>query len=110
MKKNISFRVTFYMGLLVIFLVFGFLSLIFMNIFWAVSPKLKHEKTVEVVSNYEVELDSETEKKTDTVKIYIEKPLSKPVDTPKNNPSVKPKVVVPVIEKQDTTNVIDTIN
>lgn len=110
MKKNHSFRATFYMGLFVILVVFGVLSLIVLNVFWAVSPKLRHEKSVETIQNYEMELDSDTDKKPDTVKIYIEKPVSKPVDTPKNNTSVKPKVVAPVIEKQDTTSVSDSTN
>ena len=108
MKRNNSFRTTFWMGLLVMMMIVSILWLIVINVFHFVSPKLVSEKKVEV--------SIETEQKSEYVEpikthdtIYIEKPIVKPFDTPKSYIQPKPKVTLPISEKEDTTKINDTI-
>lgn len=103
MKKNNSFRMTFYLGLTIIVLAVSFLTLIAINIYDALTPKFRKDK----LEIYIDDVKPEKEIVRDT--IYIDKPRVKSNDTPKNVTSVTPKKTSVVSEKNDTTIVVDTI-
>lgn len=103
MKKNNSFRMTFYLGLTIIVLAVSFLTLIAINIYDALTPKFRKDK----LEIYIDDVKPEKEIVRDT--IYIDRPRVKSNDTPKNVTSVTPKKTPVVSEKNDTTIVVDTI-
>ena len=94
--KNNSFRNTFYLGLIIVLVLSGLITLISINIYRSFnginSSKIKKDSSV-------VELPLEKEIVHDT--IYLEKtPVAssiKPIDTPKQKKEIK------VLEKTDTT-------
>ena len=103
MKKNNSFRMTFYLGLTIIGLAVSFLTLIAINVYDALTPKFKKDK----LEIYIDDVKPEKEIVYDT--IYIDRPRVKNNDTPKNVTIVTTKKTPIVSEKNDTTIVVDTI-
>lgn len=98
--KNNSFRHTFYLGLLIIFLIGSLLLLIGVNVYNSITPKFKKDK---------LEIYIETvEPKKDTIHdtIYIDKPVVKSNNTPKSIVKTKPKETSIVV---DSTVIIDTV-
>ena len=110
MKRNNSFRMTFYMGLLVIFFMVATLTSILINVYKFVYPKIYQSKKVEVVTENEIQQDVETVIQHDTVKIYVEKPIVEIKDTIKHITVSKPKLFLPVVQKRDTVKITDTLN
>jgi hypothetical protein len=103
MKKNSSFKTTFYLGLVVLTAVTSILMLIGYNIFRAVTPKFKKD-------NLKIYMDTfQPEKEIIHDTVYVDKPHVKSNDTPKSFISVKPKSIPEVSKKQDTSVIIDTI-
>ena len=103
MKKNNSFKTTFYLGLIILFVVASTISLIIFNLFNVLSPKFKKDKL-------EIYMDTfQPEKEVIHDTVYIDKPHVKSNDTPKSFISVKPKSIPEVSKKQDTSLTIDTI-
>jgi hypothetical protein len=107
MKKNNSFKLTFYLGLTVLTFIAIILTLVLINLYNTYSYKFKKNK-VETV----IEVIEPVHKVIyDTV--YIEKPINKVVDIPKATTPVKPKTPPVVIVKKDTinlnTNSVDSI-
>jgi len=103
MKKNNSFKTTFYLGLAVLTVITSTLMLIGYNIFKAVTPNFKKDKL-------EIYMDTfQPEKEVIHDTVYVDKPHVKSNDTPKSFISVKPKSIPEVSKKQDTSVIIDTI-
>jgi len=103
MKKNNSFKTTFYLGLAVLTVITSTLILIGYNIFKAVTPNFKKDKL-------EIYMDTfQPEKEVIHDTVYVDKPHVKSNDTPKSFISVKPKSIPEVSKKQDTSVIIDTI-
>ena len=103
MKKNNSFKTTFYLGLIVLTVITSTLMLIGYNIFKSVAPKFKKDKL-------EIYMDTfQPEKEIIHDTVYIDKPHVKSNDTPKSFISVKPKSIPEVSKKQDSSVTIDTI-
>jgi hypothetical protein len=103
MKKNSSFKTTFYLGLAVLTVITSTLMLIGYNIFKAVTPNFKKDKL-------EIYMDTfQPEKEVIHDTVYIDKPHVKSNDTPKSFISVKPKSIPEVSKKQDSSVTIDTI-
>jgi hypothetical protein len=103
MKKNNSFKTTFYLGLIVLTVITSILMLIGYNIFRAVTPKFKKDK----LEIYIEDVKPEKEIVHDT--IYVDKPRVKVDDSPKNVTVVKLKSAPVVLEKIDTTIILDTV-
>ena len=103
MKKNNSFKTTFYLGLIVLTVITSTLMLIGYNIFKSVAPKFKKDK----LEIYIDDVKPEKEIVHDT--IYLDKPYVKINNIPKNFTVIKPKLVPVVSKKIDTTVVLDTI-
>ena len=102
MKKNNSFKTTFYLGLIVLTVITSILMLIGYNIFRAVTPKFKKDKL-------EIYMDTfQPEKEVIHDKVYIDKPNVESNDTPKNVTNIKPKNLSITPEKGDTI-ITDTI-
>lgn len=99
MKRNNSFRLTFYLGLCVILFLVLTLTLVVVNVWRALEPKLKNEK-VGVIISEEYPVDTETIHDT----IYIEKSSPKITDSPKVS-----KKQVSVVETKDTVISVDTL-
>jgi hypothetical protein len=103
MKKNNSFKMTFYLGLMVLLIIVSISTLIIVNVFNALSPKFTKDKP-------EIYIDNVTPEKQiiyDTV--YIDKPRVKVSDTPKNVTAVKPKSSPVISNEKDTNNVTKPI-
>jgi hypothetical protein len=99
--RNNSFRQTFYLGLLILLILSGLLTLIGINVYKSYSTKL-NSKNVE-----DTMVSEETINIHDT--IYLEKPILK--DTFKVIPVNKVKPIIPNVSKKlDTTKSLDTIN
>jgi uncharacterized protein (DUF433 family) len=98
MKRNNSFRVTFYLGLCVILFIVSFLTTIIVNVWRVLEPRLKPEKVEVVTEQYPLD----TEKIHDT--IFIEKSSPKITDSPKVS-----KKQVSIVETQDTVVSVDTL-
>ena len=101
MKKNNSFKTTFYLGLTVLFLVVSLITLVMFNLFNVLLPKFKKDK----LEIYIEDVKPEKEIVHDTV--YVDKPIVKVNDAPKNVTVIKAKSIVP--EKIDTTIISDTV-
>jgi len=98
MKRNNSFRMTFYLGLCIILFIVSILTTIIVNIWRALEPKLKKEKVEVVAEQYPLD----TEKIHDT--IFVEKPSTKIIDSPKVI-----KKQIGVVETRDTIISVDTL-
>jgi hypothetical protein len=103
MKKNNSFKTTFYLGLTVLFLVVSLITLVMFNLFNVLLPKFKKDK----LEIYIEDVKPEKEIVHDT--IYVDKPRVKVDDSPKNVTVVKLKSAPVVLEKIDTTIILDTV-
>jgi hypothetical protein len=103
MKKNNSFKTTFYLGLTVLFLVVSLITLVMFNLFNVLLPKFKKDK----LEIYIEDVKPEKEIVHDT--IYVDKPRVKVDDSPKNVTVVKLKSIPEVSKKQDSSVTIDTI-
>jgi len=103
MKKNNSFKTTFYLGLIILLVVASTTALIIFNLFNVLSPKFKKDK----IEIYIDDVKPEKEIVHDT--IYLDKPCVKINNIPKNVTVIKPKLVPVVSKKVDTTVVLDTI-
>ena len=103
MKKNNSFKKTFYLGLIILFVVASTTALIIFNLFNVLSPKFKKDK----LEIYIDDVKPEKEIVHDT--IYLDKPFVKINNIPKNFTVIKPKLVPVVSKKADTIVVLDTI-
>jgi hypothetical protein len=103
MKKNNSFKTTFYLGLIFLFVFTSITTLILFNLFNILSPKFKKDKI-------EIHIDDvKPEKEIVHDTIYLDKPCVKINNIPKNFTVIKPKLVPVVSKKTDTTVVLDTI-
>lgn len=100
MKKNNSFRITFYLGLFIILITVSFLTLVIVNVWRAFEPKLKKEEKEKVVITEQYSLD--VEKIHDT--IFIEKITPTVIDIPK-----VVKKQTNFVKTKDTTISVDTI-
>jgi hypothetical protein len=102
MKKNNSFKTTFYLGLIVLTVITSILMLIGYNIFRAVTPKFKKDKL-------EIYMDTfQPEKEVIHDTVYIDKPHVKSNDTPKNVTNIKPQNLS-IAPKERDTIITDTI-
>jgi hypothetical protein len=100
MKKNNSFKTTFYLGLIILFVFASTTTLIIFNLFNILSPKFKKNKP----EIYIDDVKPEKEIVHDTV--YVDKPIVKVNNIPKNTAVIKTTPVVSI--KIDTTIVLDT--
>jgi hypothetical protein len=100
MKKNNSFKTTFYLGLIILFVFASTTTLIIFNLFNILSPKFKKNKP----EIYIDDVKPEKEIVHDTV--YVDKPIVKVNNIPKNTTVIKTTPVVSI--KIDTTIVLDT--
>ncbi len=98
--KNNSFKYTFYLGLLIIFILGSLLLLIGINVYNAVTPKIKKDNTEIYIEKIEL--------KKDTIHdtIYVDRPVVKSNNTPKSIIQTKPKETNIVV---DSTVIIDTV-
>jgi hypothetical protein len=103
MKKNNSFKMTFYLGLMVLLIIVSISTLIIINVFNALSPKLIKDKTEIYID------DVKPEKQIIYDTVYIDKPRVKVSDTPKNVTVVKPKSSPVISNEKDTNNVTKPI-
>ena len=101
MKKNNSFKTTFYLGLTVLILIVSMVSLIVVNVYNTLLPKFtKNNDKLEI---YIDDVKPEKEIIYDTV--YVDKPRVKVNDTPKNVTVVKKKPSPVTQSEKDTNNV-----
>jgi hypothetical protein len=103
MKKNNSFKTTFYLGLIFLFVFTSITTLILFNLFNILSPKFKKDKPEIYID------DVKPEKEIVHDTIYIDRPIVKTNNIPKNVTVIKSKSVPVVLEKPDTTIHLDTI-
>ena len=103
MKKNNSFKMTFYLGLMVLLIIVSISTLIIVNVFNTLSPKLTKDKTEIYID------DVKPEKQIIYDTVYIDKPRVKVSDTPKNVTAVKPKSSPVISNEKDTNNVTKPI-
>ena len=109
MKKNNSFKMTFYLGLIVLLIIVSISTLIIVNVFNVLSLKLNKNKP-EIYIN-----DVKPEKQIIYDTIYVDKSSVKVSDTLKNVTVVTPKSLPVIPNEKDTNNVTkpiieDTIN
>lgn len=102
MKKNNSFKKTFYLGAIIILFIISISTLFVINIYKSLSHKSKKDK----IETYIEDVKSEKEIVHDTV--YLDKSSVKVNDTLKNVTVITPNSIDP--EKTDTTTTSDTIN
>jgi len=105
MKKNNSFKTTFYLGLIILLIIGSVVSLIVVNVFNVLAPKFTKDK-----DKVEIYIDDVTHEKEiihDTV--YIDKPIVKVNSTPKNVTTVIPKSLPVTQGEKDTDNVTKSI-
>jgi len=105
MKKNNSFKTTFYLGLFILLIIGSVVSLIVVNVFNVLAPKFTKDK-----DKVEIYIDDVTHEKEiihDTV--YIDKPSVKITNTPKNVTTVTPKILPVTQSEKDTDNVTKSI-
>jgi hypothetical protein len=100
MKKNNSFKKTFYLGVIIILFIISISTLFVINIYKSLSHNFKKDK----IETYIEDVKSEKEIVHDTV--YLDKPIVKVNDTPKNVTVVTPNSIDP--EKTDVTITSDT--
>lgn len=103
MKKNNSFKVTFYLGLIIIIMLVSIITLIVFNVYRSLEPKLRKDKVEIFIDN------GEPEKEIIHDTVYVDKPRVKINDTPKNVSTVKPKINPVVLEKTDTSVIVDSV-
>ena len=101
--RNNSFRQTFYLGLLILILLSGLLTIIGINVYNSFSTKLKNT----TVEDTTVNIESESINVHDTV--YLEKPIHKDTSKVIHVDKIKP-IISNVTKKLDTTKSLDTIN
>jgi hypothetical protein len=101
--RNNSFRQTFYLGLLILILLSGLLTIIGINVYSSFSSKIKNSNVEDTFMNVE----DVTKNIHDT--IYIEKPNHKDTSKVIHMDRVKP-TPSNVVTKLDTTKNLDTIN
>jgi hypothetical protein len=99
MKKNHSFKTTFYLGLIILLLIGSVVSLIVVNVYRALEPKFTKDKPEIYIE------DVKPEKQIIYDTVYIDKPRTKISDTPKNVTIVKPKTLPVTPIEKDTNNV-----
>jgi ABC-type lipoprotein release transport system permease subunit len=102
--RNNSFRQTFYLGLLILILLSGLLTIISVNVYNSFSKKLKNTN---VEDTTEVNIEDMSMRIHDTV--YLEKPINKDTSKVIQVDRVKP-TPSNVVKKLDTTKSLDTIN
>ena len=100
MKKNNSFKKTFYLGVIIILFIISISTLFVINIYKSLSHNFKKDK----IEIYIEDVKSEKEIVHDTV--YLDKPIVKVNDTPKNVTVVTPNSIDP--EKTDAIITSDT--
>ena len=103
MKKNNSFKVTFYLGLIIIVMLVSVLTLIIFNVYRGLESKFRKDKVEVLIENTEPikEIIHDT--------VYIDKPTVKSNDTPKSINNIKTKNSPVVSEKIDTVVTTDSI-
>ena len=101
--RNNSFRQTFYLGLLVLLILSGLITIIGINIYKSYSTKIKNSNVEDTFVN----LEDVSKNIHDTV--YIEKPNHKDTSKVIHIDRVKP-TTSNVVKKLDTTKSLDTIN
>ena len=100
--RNNSFRRTFYLGLLVLLILSGLLTIIGVNVYKTYSSKMKNSNIEDTFVNVGDDLN----KVHDT--IYLEKPIFKDTSKIIRVDKVKP-TSSNVTKKLDTTKSLDTI-
>jgi hypothetical protein len=103
MKKNNSFKMTFYLGLIVLLIIASISTLIIVNVFNVLSLKLSKNKP-EIYIN-----DVKPEKQIIYDTIYVDKSSVKVSDTLKNVTVVTPKSLPVIPNEKDTNNVTKPI-
>jgi hypothetical protein len=103
MKKNNSFKMTFYLGLIVLLIIASISTLIIVNVFNVLSLKLTKNKP-EIYIN-----DVKPEKQIIYDTIYVDKSSVKVSDTLKNVTVVTPKSLLVISTEKDTNNVTKPI-
>ena len=103
MKKNNSFKMTFYLGLIVLLIIASISTLIIVNVFNVLSLKLSKNKP-EIYIN-----DVKPEKQIIYDTIYVDKFSVKVSDTLKNVTVVTPKSLPVISTEKDTNNVTKPI-
>jgi ABC-type lipoprotein release transport system permease subunit len=101
--RNNSFRQTFYLGLLILILLSGLLTIIGINVYNSFSTKLKNTTVEDTMVN----VGYESINVHDTV--YLEKPIRKDTSKVIHVDKIKP-IISNVTKKLDTTKSLDTIN
>jgi hypothetical protein len=101
--RNNSFRQTFYLGLLVLLILSGLITIIGVNVYKSYSTKIKNSNVEDTFVN----LEDVSKNIHDTV--YIEKPNHKDTSKVIHIDRVKP-TTSNVVKKLDTTKSLDTIN
>ena len=101
--RNNSFRQTFYLGLLILILLSGLLTIIGINVYKSYSSKMKNSNIEDTFVN----VDDVSKNIHDTV--YLEKPIRKDTSKVIYVDKVKP-IPSNVTKKLDTTKTLDTIN
>jgi hypothetical protein len=100
--RNNSFRRTFYLGLLVLLILSGLLTIIGINVYKSYSSKMKNSNIEDTFVN----VDDDLNKVHDT--IYLEKPIFKDTSKIIRVDKVKP-IPSNITKKLDTTKSLDTI-
>jgi ABC-type lipoprotein release transport system permease subunit len=101
--KNNSFRQTFYLGLLILIILSGLLTIISVNVYNSFSRKLKNTNIEDTI----VSVEEVSIKIHDT--IYLDKPVFKDTSKVIHVDRVKP-TPSNVVKKLDTIKSLDTIN
>ena len=79
------------------------ITLIVFNVYRSLEPKLRKDKVEIFIDN------GEPEKEIIHDTVYVDKPRVKINDTPKNVSTVKPKINPVVLEKTDTSVIVDSV-
>jgi hypothetical protein len=103
MKKSNSFKMTFYLGLIVLLIIASISTLIIVNVFNVLSLKLTKDKP-EIYIN-----DVKPEKQIIHDTVYVDKSGVKVSDTLKNVTVVTPKSSPVISTEKDTNNVTKSI-
>lgn len=103
MKKNNSFKMTFYLGLIVLLIITSISTLIIVNVFNVLSSKLTKNKPETYIN------DVKPEKQIIYDTIYVDKHSVKISDNSKNVTVVTPKSSPVILNEKDTNTVTKSI-
>ena len=104
MKKNNSFRYTFYLGLTVIFFTVLVLTLLFINLYYVMSPLFEIEDNSNYIENVKIEKEITRDTNYDVSNSNKIKPNllqnEKSIETTKTIKVVNSKPILPIINKK----------